>query len=259
MALNWSQSIVLSCTEFEVSWELLGLGETPWQLDPQRSGITAPQREQIIGNVVAGLRQRGLGDGRGPGYVISDLMRMLAHPEWALDIRFRAEALVAAVAASRGPHCAFAVRQGNEIALLALPSDAAAASLLELLGNITPGTGPEVRLSADILDAVRAAAPDNHDRFTDELVWKGLARPDAVALATACRDVRMSGQLGASASARDGTRMRRAPYVVGFHDGSAGHFRQVRRQMPGGDVVTVGPTSHHRMLADLGELVGSIH
>lgn len=257
--LNWAAAIVLSCTEFEVSWDLLGLGETPWQLDPPRSGLTVPERGAIIAGVVAGLRERGLGDGRGPGYVIGDLMGLLAHPEWALDVRFRADTLVAGVAACRGQDCAFAVRQGAEIALLALHSRDAPASLLALLGTITPGAGREVNLPADVLDAAVAASSGSHDRFTDELVWKGLARQDAVALTDSCRGVRMRGQFGASVSARDGgRRMLRAPYVVGFHHGATGHFRQVRRVTPLGAAVTVGPTDPARMLTDLGELVGSV-
>lgn len=258
MTLDWSRAVVLSTTEFEVCWELLGLDETPWQLDPARSGITAPERQAIVAGVIAGMQRRALGDSRGPGPAIADQLRLLAHPEWALDVRFRMDGLVAGLAACRGSRCAFAVRHSGEIALLTLPADAATASLSELLGTMPPGRGREVRVPAAALDGARAVAPQDHDRFTDELVLRGLDSADAVAFTNMCRGVDMRGQLGASATGGDGTRVRRAPYVVGFHRTAAGAFRQVRHRIPGGDIVTVGPTSKARMLADLGELVGSL-
>jgi hypothetical protein len=258
MTLDWSRAVVLSCTEFEVCWGVLGLGETPWQLDPPPSGIITAERQAIVSSALEELRRRGLGDGRGPGPVVTEQMRLLSHPERSIDIRFRADALVAGVAAVRGQRCTLAVRHAGEIALIAISPESAAHALLELLGPVTPGPGREVHLRADVLDGASTAAPRDHDRFVDELVWRGLPRAEARMLTDMCRDVHMRGQLGASASARDGTRMRRAPYVVGFHRTATGSFRQVRRRMPGGDVVAVGPTSRERMLADLGDLVGSI-
>jgi hypothetical protein len=259
MTLDWTRAAVLSVTEFEVCWGLLGLGETPWQLDPPRSGLTTAERYAIVVDAVVGLQRRGLGDGRGPGPAVAELLRLLAHPAWSLDVRFRADALVAGVTACRGPRCAFAVRHGSEIALPGLHTDAAASSLVDLLGPVAPGaSGREVRLPADVLDGARTAAPGDHGRFTDELVRRGSARADAVALLDMCRAVDVRGQFGASVSARDGTRMLRAPYVAGFHRTTAGYYRQVRRRLPGGDLVTIGPTSRSRMLDDLGELVGSV-
>lgn len=255
MTLDWSRAVVLTTTEFEVCWELVGLGETPWQLDPPRSGLTIAERHAIVAEVVGNLRRRGLGDHGGPGSVLADQLRLLACPDHAFDIRFRSDVLVAGVAAVRDSYCALAVRHGSEIAMLSVRPDAAAASLLDLVGSIPAGRGREVRLPAEVLDEARVAGPRDHDRFVDELEWRGLARADAWSLVDMCRGVRLRGQLGASASARDGTRVRRAPHVVGFHATASGTFRQTRRRSPGGDTVTIGPTSRARMLADFVELV----
>jgi len=254
MSHDWSRATVLSTTEFEVCWEVLGLGETPWQLEPPRSGITLEERRAVVEGVAAGLARRGLGDHRGPRPDVAEQFRLLARPARSFDIRFRADALVAGVAACRGSECVLAVRHGHEIALLGLPAETAAASLVDLIGPAASAPGREIRLPAATLDAARTAAPRDPDRFADELCLRGLPRGDALALVHLCRHVDLRGQLGASAGSGDGSRMRRAPYVIGFHRGPAGLVRQVRH----GDTVSVGPTSRDALLAELDELAGPV-
>jgi hypothetical protein len=252
MVLDWSRATVLSLDEFEVCWELLGLGETPGQLDPPSSGRTAEERRWIVAAVGAELRRRGLGDGRGPHPVVAEMMRMLAHAELVLDVRVRAERLVAGLAACRGDRCTLAVRCGAEIAVLGLPADAAAPALVELIGAVQPGPGAVVAVPAAVLDAARAAAPDDPVRFADELVRRGTARTDADHLVRMCTGVRRRGQFGVTAHGSGGRR-RRAAYVVGTHRTAQGDYRQVRRQ----GTVTVGPVSGRDLLDDMAELVAA--
>ncbi|MFC4946838.1 ESX secretion-associated protein EspG [Pseudonocardia sp. GCM10023141] len=246
MTLDWSRAAVLSTTEFEVCWEFLRLGETPWQLDPPRSGLTALERDTIVTGAFVDMRRRGLAGADEPRPDIVDRMRMLARPEWSADVRFRADTLVAGVVACVGRRCTLAVRHGNEIALLALASEDALRALLELVGVTEPGRGPQLRLLAATVvpDATSAA----------ELVNGGMAADDAAALAAACRGIVLAGQLGAAASTGDGSRVRRAPHVIGFHRGDAGTFSTIRR----GDVVTVAPTGRDGLLAELADLVAAV-
>lgn len=255
MTLDWSRAAVLSVTEFEVSWELLRLGETPWQLEPPPSGATFEERRRIVDTAIADMQRRGLADGRGLRPEIAARMRLLSRPAWSADIRFRSETLVAGVAAVRGPHGVLAVRRGQEIALLDVPPDRATNVLLDLVGPVAPGRGPEIHLPMGTLDAARKVG-DAH--FGAELVWLGLSRAEADMLVGLCVDVDLRGQLGASAELGDGTRVRRAPHVVGFPRGRSGLVRQVRHRTPGGDTLMVGPTSRDALVADLDELVGGI-
>jgi hypothetical protein len=253
MLLDWSRATVLSLTEFEVCWELLGLGETPGQLDPPSAGRTVEERRRIVADVGVELRRRGLGDDRGPHPVLNGQMRLLADAGTTLDVRFRTDSVVAGVAACQGERCVLAVRHRAEIAMLSLAADHAAPALVELIGPATPGPGRAVTLPADVLDAARAAAPRDPDRFTDELVLRGVDRPDAAQLVRMCTGARQRGQFGATVRTA-GTR-RRAPYVIGTHRTVEGGYRQVRHR----GTVTVGPVSGRALLANLDELAAAAH
>ncbi|MEJ3655706.1 ESX secretion-associated protein EspG [Actinomycetes bacterium KLBMP 9759] len=258
MIPDWSRAIVLSTTEFEVTWETLALGETPWQLDPPRSGRTWEARRAIVQGALLSMQQRGLGDGSHPRGDVAQLMTTLAYPEWAADIRYVADMLVAGVASCRAGRCALAVRRAKEIALVWVPPEDAARALVGLLGTVVPGRGRDVRLPAGVLDAAASTGAVGSDAFADELVRLGTDQADVRALVDSCRGAGLRGQLGASARRGDGTRIRRAPGVVGFHRTPTGHFRQLRRPTDAGDVVTIGPTDRARLLSDLDELLACI-
>ncbi|WP_433277068.1 ESX secretion-associated protein EspG [Pseudonocardia xinjiangensis] len=257
MGLDWTRATVLGVTEFEISWELLGLGETPPQLDPPSAGRTMEERRRIIAAVCADLHRRGLGDDRGPHPVLAERLRLLAGAELTLDLRFRGDTLVAGLAACQANRCTLAVRHGAQIALLDVPVDAAAPALVELIGPVTPGPGAVVTLPAATLDAARSVAPDDPGRFAEELVWRGVPRLDAGRLVRMCSGVRQRGQFGATGRPGGGRR-RRAPYVVGMHRTDDGHFRQLRRTESGTTTVTIGPVTAQGLVDDLADLAGAV-
>jgi hypothetical protein len=196
-----------------------------------------------VAEAVESLRYRDLADARGPRPVLAEHLRLLAGPGSSMDVRFRGRALVAGLAARRGPRCSLAVRHRDEIAVLDVPD--AATALVDLIGPVEPGPGRPVTLPVDVLDTARAVAPDDEERFTDALVRSGTPEPDARALVAMCRGVDLRGQFGATSW--HGGRRRRAPYVVGIHRGAAGHYLQARR----GSTVTVAPLSRSALLARL--------
>jgi hypothetical protein len=253
--LDWSRATILSLTQFEVSWELMGLGETPIQFSLLSPGRTLEERRRIVEGVGEELRARGLGDDRGPHPVLAEQMRLLATAGLELDVRMRTDTLVAGVAAVQRDRCVLAVRHRAEIALLPLHAERAGPALVELFGPSAPGPGRTVTLPADVLDAVRAAAPAGPARFAEELVWRGTDRSDAEALVSMCSDVRRRGQLGATGR-RFGTRVR-APYVAGVHETAQGSYRQVRRTVRGLSTVTIGPAGPTALLTDLDELAAA--
>ena len=258
MILDWTHATVLTLTEFEVSWELLDLGETPWQLDPPRRGHTREERRRIVADALQALQRRGLGDDRGPHPQLAERLRLLARPESALDVRFRDRSLTAAVAARSGHRCTLAVRHQDEIAVLDAPGDAAAEALVELLGPVVPGDGVRTAVSADVLDAASAAAADDPGSLGVELHRRGVPDTDARLVAHMCGGTDRLGQFGASRRSGDG-RTRRAPFVVGLHRTPTGHYAHLRRRRPDGrDLITIEPLSHRGLLRHLDELGAAV-
>ncbi|MDN5857646.1 MAG: ESX secretion-associated protein EspG, partial [Pseudonocardia sp.] len=157
--------------------------------------------------------------------------------------------------AVRGSQATVAVRHDDEIALLDMAADDAVDALLDLPGGGPAGPGRDVRLPAAVLDAARQAARPGSAGLVDGLVAGGVERADAALLETMCRDVRMRGQFGVTRRTGDGARMRRSPYVLGFHAGPRGRYRQVRRTEGGVPTVTVGPAARADLRRELIELV----
>jgi EspG family len=216
---DWSRATVLPATEFEACWDVLQLGETPWQLDPPRYGSTATARQAFVAEVLARLRASG------PD--LAEKLRLLAHPSWAVDVRLRAKELVAGLAACRGADGVLAVRHGDEMALVDIPAAEAVAAVLSLLGPVRPGPCRPTLITVG-RDAVHAS------------------------LQAALRDVRMFGQLGASVAAHDGCRVRRAPRVIGFHRTDVGDYRSVRVDRC---TIALEPATPERLAADLDGLL----
>ena len=220
---EWSRATVLTATAFEACWEVLGLGETPWQLEPPRHGLTRAARQAFVAEVTAQLRAAGP--------ELPAWLRLLARPAWSVDVRLRADALVAGLVAGHGSVAVFAVRHGDEIAIVDVPAATAVDAVLGLLGPVRPGPG----------------------RPTSVVLADGPTAPEVRA---ACDEVRMFGQLGASVLDREGVRTRRMPRVIGFHRTGAGDYRSVRL---GPTTVALEPATRERLTADLNELLACAH
>jgi hypothetical protein len=221
MTPDWSRAVVLAATAFEACWEVLGLGETPWQLEPPRHGLTAAARQAFVAEVTAQLRAARP--------ELPPWMRLLASPAWSVDIRMRADDLVAGLAAGRGSLAVLAVRHGDEVALVDIPAAGAVDAVLDLLGPVHPGPG----------------------RPTTVMLADGPTAPEVRA---ACREVRMFAQLGASVLDHDGVRTRRMSRLIGFHRTDAGDYRSVRL---GPTTVALEPATRKRLTADLDELLAA--
>jgi hypothetical protein len=258
MILDWPRATVLTLTEFEVTWELLQLGETPWQLDPPRHGHTREERQRVVADALQGLQRRGLGDDRGPHPQLAERLRLLARPESVLDVRFRDRSLTAAVAARSAHRCTLAVRHQDEIAVLDVPGHAAAEGLVELLGPVVPGDGARTSVSADVFDAASSTAADDPVRLGVELHRRGVPDADARLVAQMCGGADRLGQFGASGRSGDG-RTRRAPYVIGLHRTPSGHYAHLPQRRPDGrGEITIEPLSHRGLLQHLDELGAAV-
>ena len=243
MIPDWSRATVLDAAAFEACWEILGLGETPWQLDPPRRGRTAAERQAFVATVSAQLHAAGP--------QLSRQLGLLARPAWSLDVRLRADTLIAGLAACRGRDGVLAVRNGAEIGIVEIAAADAVAAVLGLLGPVHPGPGPAVLVSTT--DAGRPV---------DDVRVLGPGPAVLVSMTGAgcpVDDLRMLGQFGASAAGREGRGMRRIPHVIGFHRTGRGDYRSVRVDpaTAGPTTASLEPTTHARLARDLdGLLVG---
>lgn len=249
MAVDWARSAVLSVDEFDVCWELLDLGVTPAVLELQRSGRTYPERDRIVACAIGTLRERGLVRGSAPVRALAADLTTLARAGTVRDLVVTAPVRIAALAATGETSCVLAVRMDDRVALARVAPGRAAAELVELVGPVHPGPGPAVRIPAPVLRDAVAASADEPERFTSELMRRGVDGPDAAAVLR-MGELTGAGQLGAS---RGGLR---APYPLLLHVTARGVYRQRRVTRPGADtMVEAGPVDAATLTRELDELV----
>ena len=254
MALDWSSATVLSLAEFDVAWEMLDLGETPVALELPSPGTTVEERARIVREAMATLRERGLVGEARPAPALEQEMRLLAGAEVFRDLVTTAPSRLLAVAASAGPRAVLAVRHGDRVALVRLPSARATPELVSLLGPLVPGPGRAVHVPEVVLGAALTVCGTDRDRFVSELMRRGLDGTDAYTMLR-MSEVTGVGQLGVSHRS-PGTR-RRAPYVLLVQSTPEGCYRQRRLSRPGVEtIVEAGPTDPVTLAGELDELVG---
>src|SRR5438270_5187094 len=77
---------LLSPLELDFLWETFGAGELPYPLEVRSHGATLDERARLRGQVLAGLAQRGVADGRGrPEPHVENFFEVLASAEVSLD------------------------------------------------------------------------------------------------------------------------------------------------------------------------------
>lgn len=257
MALDWSSATVLSLAEFDVAWEMIGLGETPVALELPSPGTIDEERARVVRDATATLQDRGLLRHARPTPDLEQEMTLLAHADVVRDLVTTAPARLMAVAASTGSRAVLAVRHGEQVALLLLPADRATTELVDLLGPLVHGPGRPVRVPEIVLgDALRACRNDR-ERFVSELMRRGLGGDDAYALLR-MSEVTGVGQLGASRRTERGRR--RAPYMLLVQSTAGGCYRQRRVPRPGVEtIVEAGPIDPGALVGEVDELVDALY
>lgn len=253
MAIRWERAVVLSAAEFDVAWELLDLGDTPVALELPSPGSTYGERDRIVREVLHALRDRALVRGSAPVPELAADLTTLARAGTVRDLVVTAPVRYAAVAATAGPSCVLAVRLDDRVALVRIPPDRAAAELVELVGPFRPGAGSAVRLPAGVLHEALAACHGDRERFTTELMRRGVDGPDAAAV---LRMGELTGACQLGAGLGSGTATRRAPFALLLHVTEHGVYRQRRVPADCGDpMVEAGPVDAPTLVRELDDLV----
>jgi ESX secretion-associated protein EspG len=246
-------AVRLSPLEFTACWTALGLRRTPPPLTGCGAGrgFDRPRRQLAL----AALGGRQLADDGRPRADLADAMRLLAEPEYELDLRYsgpHGQVLgVGAVAGDRGV-AVLTSPDDEQLDLAPMGSAELGPALLARLGPTRAGLGRPVTIPADALDTATRAMDSGSDlgQLADRLEEHGVPRPEASSLVRMCEGMWCRGQLGATA--HFGGPGRRAPWVIDFHATDAGWFMQLRRD----GTVTICPSDasgllrHWRTLVD---------
>ncbi|HZD13576.1 MAG TPA: ESX secretion-associated protein EspG [Pseudonocardiaceae bacterium] len=266
----------LSPAQFLGCWAALRLGEPPVELALRPPGHTVEESRALLDQAVAGLAGRGLSDGRRPGATphpgLGGALRLVARPDYLLDIRFRDLAEGGGVVFGLGAVAGAAgllitgvadgqdrrgEQGGDPVELLGMDASRVAGALLGLAtrrGPVKAGIGSPANIPVAAFDTARQRTGGGGLwELADELVNLGVAWREARSLARMCTGVRFAGQLGATG--RFAGPARRGGWVVGFHVTDSGWFLQLRR----GDTLTVCPTGTRRLMYHWHELIDSLN
>ena len=252
--IDWARATVLTAAEFDVARDLLDLGRNPAVLELVSPGSTDVERARTVRGALASLTGRGLFTDGGFLATLVDDLRTVVGAEFQHDLVVTPPSRLRALVGHRAGRAVLATRIGDDIALLRVRPEDAAAVLVELLGPVVPGPGPAVRIPVGVLTDAVEAAGDDADRLVPELLRCGCTGAEAD-LVRRMGDVDGMAQLGAG---RRGPDPCRAPGLLLVHSTAEGCFHQRRPAsgvvggpLPDDAVVHAGP-------ADAGLLRGEL-
>ena len=259
--IDWTRATVLAAAEFDVARDLLDLGRNPAVLELLSPGPTDVERARVVRGAMASMAARGLFADGGFVPTLVDDLRTVITPELQQDLVVAPPSRQRALVGHRAGRAVLATRIDDDVALVRLRPAEAADALVELLGDVVPGTGPTVRIPVGVLaDAVRSTG-DDADRFVPELLRRGCSGAEAD-LDRRMGEIDGMAQLGAG---RRGPDPCRAPAVLLVHSTAEGCFYQ-RRPTPeavGGPLpedatVQAGPADAHLLAAELDRLADAV-
>jgi ESX secretion-associated protein EspG len=253
--------ITLTETEFEVAWEVLGLGDLPliFRVRVNRHGLTEQERSQVIGEAMNGLGQRRLADAHGVSPELADGLTLLANPRWVVDARLDIGRPVRAYGAcGRGDSAALATLDRGLVAITAASRSRLPAQVASLAGDLAPGPGRSINLPAEALLAASQRCGGDSHVLGDVLIERGVPVRDARTVARLNEEMFGAGQFGVEAAGLDGT-LRRAPRVVGFCDSPQGRWAQLRTAgADGREWITFTPARLTQLSAMISDLLAEI-
>ena len=235
--LNGGDGVVLSHLEFDLLWEDLDLGPSPYPLEVRSHGATMDERDALGAQVAESLTEAGLlDDGDEPHPRLAELFGVLAEPVVSVDLLvFRDPPMRALVAAGRRIG-ALAIVDAGELALRPCRPDELPELAAGIVGEADPGPGRSVRLPRETFsEAMTAFAERGHDAFERVLTGAQLTGRDLRALSTLVTTPRIAyGQLAANGPGG------RSP-AVAWYDTEAGRYGAVVQESAGTRWVTVTP------------------
>ncbi|MBB2934127.1 hypothetical protein FHX82_001147 [Amycolatopsis bartoniae] len=237
--------VVLSHLELDLLWEDLGLGPLPYPLDVRSHGRTQDERDDLGAQVFESLRAAGLHDGQEADAALEDLLVLMSRPVLSLDALVLGGIPLRVLAAARGRRAVLAVLDREELALRPIAASSLAGVVADVLGDVPPGPGSEVRLPKEaFVEALTAYNSSGHNAFEWRLSQAGVSGRASRALWTiAASPIVGSGQLAANGPGG------RSPVLTWF-DTEAGRYA-ITTQPGTGPWVTVTPADQRWLVTRL--------
>ncbi|GAA3435401.1 hypothetical protein GCM10018954_050070 [Kutzneria kofuensis] len=157
-----SPIVTVSLAAFDILWEELRLGSTPYPFQIPSYGETYEERSRIRAAVHADLEERGVTERGRVAQPIAAAMALVARPHIQLDtistvdVRDASSSMLRAAAAARGRDAVLMVQEGQMVRLEWTRDTALAASIISLLPPTKAGPGQEISLRRRAWWAARA-------------------------------------------------------------------------------------------------------
>jgi ESX secretion-associated protein EspG len=251
-----SNAVRLSHVEFDIGWELLGLGDCPYPFTVPRFGETVDERAALRMRVLGSLTERGLADGYELRPPLSDLLTMLVRNTFTIDGQLSAGRPLRVLAAARGERGVLAVQSDDEVRLEPVRGTSVVGAVVALLPDEKPGPGGSVSLPRALFStAAEAYANSGYLGFETALRNGGVVGRDLRGLFTLVESGRHGGgQLAANTV--DGVGRRTPTPVLNWFDTEAGRYLvYAERRRDGEEWLTCAPGDSSRIAHRLTELV----
>ena len=168
--------VVLSHLELDLLWEDLALGPLPYPLDVRSHGRTQEERDELGSRVFESLHAAGLHDGEDADAALEDLLVLMSRPVLSLDALVLGGVPLRVLAAASGRRAVLAVLDREELALRPIAAPSLVNVVVDVLGDVPPGPGSEVRLPKEAFtEALAAYNASGHDAFERKLSQAGVS------------------------------------------------------------------------------------
>ncbi|MBB5890152.1 ESX secretion-associated protein EspG [Kutzneria kofuensis] len=255
-----SPIVTVSLAAFDILWEELRLGSTPYPFQIPSYGETYEERSRIRAAVHADLEERGVTERGRVAQPIAAAMALVARPHIQLDtistvdVRDASSSMLRAAAAARGRDAVLMVQEGQMVRLEWTRDTALAASIISLLPPTKAGPGQEISLPASLVGGEGRHAVPQPVAVTRRTA-ASVSKDQQKALATMLEpEVLRLGQIGVGLYDERG-RVRRLPGMSWFDNAAGRYYSVVARGRDGQDWATVSPGDGSRMVYRLGEMI----
>lgn len=253
-----TNAVRLSHIEFDIVWELLGLGERPYPLAVPSAGETMEERAALRDQVLRGLAEKGLHDGRELHPRLEDLLVMLVRNRYTVDGLLSVGRYLQVLAAARGEYGLLAVLTDDELRLE--PVRGVVDAVVSLVPEEKPGPGGPVSMPRALYEeAAQAYEGSGYVGFEAAMNRGGITGRGLRTVSTLVESGRHGGgQLAANSVDRLGRRTRTP--VLNWFDTDAGRYLvYAERRRDREDWLTFAPGDSQRIAMRLKELVASVN
>ncbi|HEV2777894.1 MAG TPA: ESX secretion-associated protein EspG [Actinophytocola sp.] len=255
-----TNAVHLSHAEFDIVWELLGLGEHPYPISVPSFGATMDERAALRDRVLRELAERGLHDGRELHPRLEDLLVMLVRNRFTIDGQLAVGRHLRVLAAGRGDYGLLAVLTDDDLRLEPVRGGAVVSAVVALLPDEKPGPGGPVTLPSALFgEAAEAYEGSGYLGFERVMQRGGITGRGLRTLSTLVESGRHGGgQLAANSVDRVGRRTRSA--VLNWFDTEAGRYVvYAERRRDREEWLTFTPGDAQRIAQRLTDLVASVN